>query len=574
MSQNNLSGQHQDEHYNGAFSEDIQHQVEFYNGAFPEENQEHINDYNRAFTEENSNPSHLWLRDGPDGTPILTAPSDVPDGTSSSGDWHEQNGVLLDWNGPAGVQLRNWPYLIPGGLDPPSGIFQHQPEASPEFQYILSNEDVINPDEDEILPEPSPTKVAVKRKAKVAAPTPPPITHKDLTVSFVMYLARGVDLTKGALSIKAKARTTYTHYKIKDSEHEFDLLNHLYIPLKTRLFSLADIVEKREGASLIFQNADATNPVTITVYITGSKTWNRRKGHELTCDADIKAFFEAVQNESDKPAGIVVSMVNPIKALAQMNAFPQNLSFDQAAIIAVNTQNKTTTTPLQIARTVPETAEKKWLKELNRHHGSRLTHGKEGLLLVDKDELTKTMKLTFEHMIIWARELANGTDDVTLDKPPVHLEGFEWTNSKRPLSATTPLTNPKRARLQDNRPVVVRYGYAEMNGIDITIDYVTLKRLARTTSLKKYLRFCHIPEQNIIELRSCLLEHGIEGFHRFLFPDVLNARDLLGFGIAWGTAMDLMAHTREYYQILVENEFSVDGSQSDEESTEDSDGEI
>ncbi|EGF99034.1 uncharacterized protein MELLADRAFT_68902 [Melampsora larici-populina 98AG31] len=123
----------------------------------------------------------------------------------------------------------------------------------------------------------------------------------------------------------------------------------------------------------------------------------------------------------------------------------------------------------------------------------------------------------------------------------MYLKGFKWVDDKQPLSTTTPVTNPKRVQLQDTRPVVVRYGYGKMQGIDITIDYHTLKRITRSTSLKKYLSFCDVPEENLNNLRSRLLEHGIESFHQFLFPDVLNARDLIGFGIACGTAMDLMA---------------------------------
>ncbi|EGG02973.1 uncharacterized protein MELLADRAFT_109764 [Melampsora larici-populina 98AG31] len=72
------------------------------------------------------------------------------------------------------------------------------------------------------------------------------------------------------------------------------------------------------------------------------------------------------------------------------------------------------------------------------------------------------------------------------------------------------------------------------------------------TCLRDYLNFCDLDEEVMDDIESILLANKITRFHRFLFPDVLNAKNIESWGISWGHTMELMTHARRFYIVQVD----------------------
>ncbi|KAH9807533.1 hypothetical protein DFH28DRAFT_914721, partial [Melampsora americana] len=77
-----------------------------------------------------------------------------------------------------------------------------------------------------------------------------------------------------------------------------------------------------------------------------------------------------------------------------------------------------------------------------------------------------------------------------------------------------------------------------------------LERFKSCTSLGNYLLYASVPPEEVKELMKVLQAKKIRNFDKFLFPDIINFKHLVDYGVEPGTAFDLMYYARDYYKYL------------------------
>ncbi|EGG08593.1 uncharacterized protein MELLADRAFT_105018 [Melampsora larici-populina 98AG31] len=223
------------------------------------------------------------------------------------------------------------------------------------------------------------------------------------------------------------------------------------------------------GNSAIFKLADAGGSVTIT----GS-------------DANIQEFFAAVQLARLTEAGLSISMADPAKSAKMANT---KIAMAQSRLKAMSAMNNSSVTSSQLADSIPLDPIQVKLESLIKKYGSLENHSREGWRVYKPHEASKYMQMNYEHLHKWAQELVSVhnmclafvplTDDdphqakkqagVDLENPPMYLEGFKWTDVKRPLLMSAPPPSAKKNKHGegDIGHIDSPGGYAECQGFHI-----------------------------------------------------------------------------------------------------------
>ncbi|KAH9810645.1 hypothetical protein DFH28DRAFT_902538, partial [Melampsora americana] len=122
-----------------------------------------------------------------------------------------------------------------------------------------------------------------------------------------------------------------------------------------------------------------------------------------------------------------------------------------------------------------------------------------------------------------------------------------------PLETTTPMRSSKRLKSDDVQKICP---YSQLQGhFDFTIDRALLEQFKSRTSLGNYLLFASVPPDEVEQVVKVLMAKKIRNFDKFLFPDIINFKDLVEYGVDPGTAFDLMYYARNYYQYLERENF-------------------
>lgn len=448
-----------------------------------------------------------------------------------------------------------WPDVIPNGLHISQPMIKTQPLTQPMIKtkpneinlctssaFGSSNADPFD------YAEESPSKTPPKPRG--SEPEGPNGPMRLLGVSYTFYLLKGTDLLKSTSSSRSK-KPVYSSIALRPAKILFDIESYKWQSTKNQIFLISSEIDETDdelmGNAAILKAADASNKVVIMGYIHKHDTYGKGIKQVLNSDKSLELFYKAVKGAPGTEAGFTIVMENPAKA-AQEAA--DSLTKKQGRLRAHNHIENVPMTSSSLARLIPLDPHKEQLTALQVHLGSFKNHNNEGWRIFNQDNLSLKMELNFRHLIIWAKELAAGTPGVTLNQPPTLLD-FVWKEIKRPLHNASSSPDQKRTKADDGGLPFKIGSYAEMQGANINIDFDTLQRIIPDSSLLDYLHFCELTEEGIDEIESILIANRITRFHRFLFPDVLNAKIIESWGISWGVAMELMTHPRKFYLLQV-----------------------
>ncbi|KAH9818975.1 hypothetical protein DFH28DRAFT_1147888 [Melampsora americana] len=372
---------------------------------------------------------------------------------------------------------------------------------------------------------------------------------RDFSLMFIYRTKKPVNPTKGFTAPKGRnSRSTYFSHELKGIR-SFDLGETNMVIFKKKLFKMADEIDEDEdsdGISSILEGADVSGRITIQIYIPSHNVYSKGKTIMLKTDDQLKSFFNAVELAPQNDPGIIVTMEDPSKQALQEEKV--KLSKCQAKLVAQsikNTGNEPSNSELAIM--IPDDPADIQLALLMKEYGTGSNHTKEGYRVHHSTDNCMVMQLTFEHLYLWARELAKGTTGVTLHNPP-NQEGFKWEDIRRPLETTTPMRSSKRMKGDD---LSKTSPYSKLQGhSDFTIDRALLEQFKTQSSLGNYLLFASVPPEEVKDVVKVLQAKKIRNFDKFLFPDIINFKNLVEYGVDPGIAFDLMYYARDYYQYL------------------------
>ncbi|EGF96910.1 uncharacterized protein MELLADRAFT_114747, partial [Melampsora larici-populina 98AG31] len=312
----------------------------------------------------------------------------------------------------------------------------------------------------------------------------------DMMLKFVVHSRQGVDPTRGPTVAKNRAPKMYKH-TFKARKFRMDLNNTSFSDLKARLFELSDQMGKNsEGNSFIFKAADSTNSVRIYAYINTHDIYNKAAEIEIDSDGDLQLFYTAVLNNPKKVAGFDTEMEDPSKKKLEAERL---LSIGQHQLQAKNITDNVATTNSDLAHSAPIDPVDTALAALMLKYSTANNNNAEGWRVYKHDDVTKVMPMNFQLLGIWAEQMVAKPAEVTLEVPP-KVEGFEWTDLKKPVSMQTPLTTSKPM----SKPVspITIGTISEAQGYEIVVDIYDLERIRCYATMEDYMGFCAVRVQS------------------------------------------------------------------------------
>ncbi|KAH9815448.1 hypothetical protein DFH28DRAFT_1126188 [Melampsora americana] len=344
---------------------------------------------------------------------------------------------------------------------------------------------------------------------------------RELAVSFTLFLQKGAETSK--VTAKAK-KATYTSIHLPSTKTKFDTKKITLAGLKSRLFLLASEIDPtdddKKGNKAILKFANARNLVRILGIVKGHDQFGKGKFAPIKSNANLVRFFSAVGNCPQKESGFTVTMENPQKAAQEAEEVSNT---EEKSPTESTKQNRNVpTTAVDMARCVPKDQEDVHLKALQLRHSSMKTGNNEGYRIFNPKDFSQKMDLSYRQLLIWAKYLAEGIHGVTIGSPPANHADYE-----------------------------------EMQGTHINIDYDTLHSIQNFHTLDDYLRFCDFDADTVEQIGGVLLEYRVTSFESFLFPEIMNAREVQQWGILWPMVMVLFTHPRRFYQLVIEQKRMV-----------------
>lgn len=441
-----------------------------------------------------------------------------------------------------------WPDTNPASLNKDSNVSADQTRSSPSIEFDFSHESP--PKESVPLVKQEKTPV---RPAKVAVQTTQAEVHQTHDMTIILGL-----FTEAATSgpVKNNQKVKWIQHRFPVTKQRINISNTSITQLKAHLYDIADKVrdDKNRGMTALFKTADANKQLSLGVIVYNHPTYGKGKSRVAKDDADLAAFFNVVKSNLGSECAISFSMENPSKA-AQAEVDERSLA--HAVLKAQNLVNGKGATPDDdLAHSDPVPKRKHCMNELITHQVAIGNKVAEGYRVIKLDEPTKIMRLGFEHMTVWAKILAKGTEGITIDNPPSDIPGFKWESIKRSLVTTVPLLSSKRGKVASNQVSATTWGYAEMQGMHIDVDLEEALRLSNFSTINDYVDFVKVAEQDVDTVVVALEDHRIQSFYDFLFPNAMNARDMERWGIPRGWGHRLMNNPRRYYQYLITKEES------------------
>ncbi|KAH9807053.1 hypothetical protein DFH28DRAFT_144684 [Melampsora americana] len=374
--------------------------------------------------------------------------------------------------------------------------------------------------------------------------------YQDLHLKFTIHSQQGINPARGPTSLKARGKPKYFTHIFKGKKFPINIANYDFQILKARLFELSNKMgEKAEGNSFIFQAADATNSVEFFGYINTHHVYNKAAEQMIRTSEDLKAFFLAVQSNPKKISGIDVAMQDPSKKEKQVEL---DISIGQHKLQARNLSSNVPTNESDLAHSTPEDPVDKAMAALMLKYSTANNNTSEGWRVYKQDDVTKVMQLNFQQMDVWAKKMVTNPDCVTVDIPP-NMAGFQWVDLKNPLILQTPTSNTPRATY-DARSKLQIGGIAEAQGYDIELDPYDVERVRTHATMEEYMAFALVRMENRDEACRRLLEHDIEHFDVFLYPEVTGLNAIMDMGIKRGTALRLINCARRFFLHLINEE--------------------
>ncbi|EGF98637.1 uncharacterized protein MELLADRAFT_69174 [Melampsora larici-populina 98AG31] len=394
----------------------------------------------------------------------------------------------------------------------------------------------------------------------------------NVKLSHLMYTEKGVNPLKTSVQKLKNSVGKWMAYRIEPTTKIIDINNNDFVALKQILLTVADTIDQDAppgGNGAIFKLADASGSVIISAYINQHDVFSRSKGRKLVSNQDAQDFFAGMQLAPLKEAGITISMADPAKSAKMADT---KIAMAQTRLKAMSAMNNVPLTSSQLTNAIPLDPIQVNLEAIIKEYGSLDNHSREGWRVYKPNEASKFMQMNYEHLHKWAQEMvrsylyllnldtiadgvslqAESKAGVDLENPPMYLKGFEWTDVKRPLSTAAPPPSAKRLKGPDfdvfhlDKPG----GYSECQGYHIRVNREELEELKKYCTLEEFLDYAGVAPYFVAELAELLGDHHIENFNQFLFPDLMDIRDLLKLGITWGMAMKLFAQSRMFYQHL------------------------
>ncbi|EGF97514.1 uncharacterized protein MELLADRAFT_114278 [Melampsora larici-populina 98AG31] len=303
------------------------------------------------------------------------------------------------------------------------------------------------------------------------------------------------------------SRSSYFTHEVTGFR-SLDLTETAFVAFKQNLFKLANDIDDNEdldGISSILEGADGTGGIAIQIHIPGHNVYPKGKGVMLKTEEQLKSFFKAVELSPQNEPRIVVTMEDPSK---QALKDEKRLSGSQARLVAQtikNTGNEPSNSKLVMM--IPEDPTDVQIGLLMKEYGTGSNNTKEGYRVHHPINNCKVMQLTFEHLYLWAQELAKGTVGVTLQNPP-NMDGFVWELIKRPIETTTPMKSNKRMKSDKTQkacPSQPDCPYSELQGhYDFTIERDLLERFKKQTTLGNYLLYACVPPDEVEEVTKLM----------------------------------------------------------------------
>lgn len=144
----------------------------------------------------------------------------------------------------------------------------------------------------------------------------------DITLSYTLYTRKVADPFLGS-STKKGSKATFLPYKIPATTTKFELSRISVVALKEKLFVLANELDpspNSDGNSDILHQADALGNVFIQVYIAQHPTFGKNKERKITSEEEMKDFYNQIELNPTKEAGIQVLMQDPARKARQDEA--------------------------------------------------------------------------------------------------------------------------------------------------------------------------------------------------------------------------------------------------------------
>ncbi|KAH9822239.1 hypothetical protein DFH28DRAFT_948082 [Melampsora americana] len=349
----------------------------------------------------------------------------------------------------------------------------------------------------------------------------------DMHLKFTIYSQQGVNPARGPTAFKSRGIPKYLTHVFKGKKY----------PINS------------EGNSFIFHAADSTNSVDIIGYINTHNVYNKGAKELIQTNEDVKNFFQAVLKNPKKISGFDVSMHDPSKKDRQVEL---DISIGQHKLQAKNLTLNVPTNKSDLAHSTPEDPVDKAMAALMLKYSTAQNNTSKGWRVYKQDDLTKVMQLNFQQMDVWAKKMVSNPDCVTVDIPPI-MDGFQWVDLKNPLTLQTPNTLTKRPTYDPLEKYPIG-GIAEAQGYNIKVDPYDLDRVCNHTTMEEYMEFASVRVQTRDEVCRILMEHDIDSFNAFLYPEVTSLQAIMDMGIKRGTAMRLMHCARRFFQHLIKEE--------------------
>ncbi|KAG0145577.1 hypothetical protein CROQUDRAFT_107734 [Cronartium quercuum f. sp. fusiforme G11] len=214
-------------------------------------------------------------------------------------------------------------------------------------------------------------------------------------------------------------------------------------------------------------------------------------------------------------------------------------------LVATNQEHGLETTAFEVAEVHPVTLQAQCLADLVKKHGTTTTNSKERWHMYNPQDLTQFVRLDHQWMSIWAYELAQNKEGVTLVDPPMYIEGWAWeTIEVRPLTDSAP-------PLDQKIPSGITVPTTVNDSLHLGVNPAKLDALQMATSLEEFLIFAGIPIDKVGDLALTLEDMEMSSFDLFLYTEHIDLKTLQAGGVKPGFAIRLLTKAYPFYLYML-----------------------
>ncbi|KAG0148065.1 hypothetical protein CROQUDRAFT_42018, partial [Cronartium quercuum f. sp. fusiforme G11] len=358
-----------------------------------------------------------------------------------------------------------------------------------------------------------------------------------------------------AKSTKKRKAQQWIPWTLDILKHPIDLTNVTFNTFKEAIFVIVSKIDTKQpnGNAAILRQADIAGGLTIEAYVSGHNTYGqtRKTQNHITSQENLIAYLKAVYQAPLKPHCLTFRMQDPNKKKHMEKA---DLAHAQHGMLATNHEKGLGTSTFQLADVRSMDPEATFLNKLIKKHGTTVNNARERWHVYNKKDLSQFVQLDHQRMVLWARELAQEKAGVTLEIPPMYIEGWGWETLEtvRPLTDSAPPTTdhetPCMHEVHCQKPPIPDHG------LHPDVDTKKLGALRAATSLKEFLLFSGIPMEKVGTLVMNFEDIHIRSFDTFLYTRHINSSMLQTAGIPIGVAVAVLVNAFPFYLYLVDHE--------------------